>query len=202
MPVADSATLAGTPLPTIEQECRALSPSVQQLLDQLEPFPACVTNARYDILAFNTTYAHLIEDLNALPFEDRNHLWLLFTRPAWRAALLDWADAVHRLVGQYRAAMAEHVAEPAWKCLVKRLLQASPEFAELWRRHEIMAPENRTKHILNPRVGLLRLDFTYLWFNQRLGTRMTTYTPVDEETRERLYALHRSVADLPVGAHG
>jgi transcriptional regulator with XRE-family HTH domain len=195
-------TLAGNPQPTIEQECRALAPSVQQLLDQLEPFPACVTNARYDILAFNTTYAHLIEDLNALPFEDRNSLWLLFTRPAWRAALLDWPDAVHWMVGQYRAAMAEHVAEPSWKCLVKRLLQVSPEFAELWERHEVVAPENRTKRIVSPRVGLLRLDYTYLWFGQRLGTRMTTYTPVDSETRERLHALHRMVADAPVAANG
>jgi transcriptional regulator with XRE-family HTH domain len=195
-------TLSGNPPPAIEQECRALPASTQQLLDQLEPFPASVTNARYDVLAFNRTYAHLIEDLNTLPFEDRNSLWLLFTHPAWRAALLDWDDAVHRMVGQYRAAMAEHVAEPAWKCLVKRLRQASPEFAELWERHEVNAPENRTKRIVNPRVGLLRVDYTNLWLGQRLGIRMVTYTPADEETRERLTTLHRLITESPVGATG
>ncbi len=44
-------------------ECRALSPSVQIMLDQLAPFPASVTNARFDLLAFNHVYCRLITDL-------------------------------------------------------------------------------------------------------------------------------------------
>ncbi len=183
-------TLAGFPPPTMEPECRSMFPSVQVLLDQLEPYPACVTNARYDLLAYNRTYAHLVEDLDALPFTDRNSLWLMITHPAWHAAFPDRQDAVRRMVGQYRAAMAEYVAEPAWKCLVARLRKASPEFAELWERHEVSAPENRTKHVVNPWVGLLRLDYTNLWFGQRLGTRMVTYTPADEQTHVRLATLH------------
>ncbi|MGH3547192.1 MAG: helix-turn-helix transcriptional regulator [Pseudonocardiaceae bacterium] len=183
-------TLAGFPSPAMEPKCQSLLPSVQVLLDQLEPYPACVTNARYDLLAFNRTYAHLVEDLGAMPYTDRNSLWLMLTHPAWRAAFPDREDAVRRMVGQYRAAMAEHVAEPAWKCLVARLRKASTEFVEVWERHEVSAPENRTKHVVNPRVGFLRLDYTNLWLDQRLGTRMVTYTPADEQTRIRLASLH------------
>jgi hypothetical protein len=95
------------------------------------------------------------------------------------------------MVAEYRAAMAEHVAEPAWKCLVSRLLTASPEFAELWQRHEVAIPENLTKRFLHPEVGLLRLNYTHLWLGQRLGTRMTTYTPADEQTAELLRELQR-----------
>jgi hypothetical protein len=54
----------------------------------------------------------------------------------------------------------------------------------------VSAPENRTKHVVNPRVGLLRLDYTNLWFGQRLGTRMVTYTPADEQTQVRLATRH------------
>lgn len=181
---------SGTPPARSTPECRSLFPFVQVLLDQLGPYPACVTNARYDLLAFNRTYAHLVEDLEAMPYADRNSLWLMLTHPAWRAAYPDREDAVRRMVGQYRAAMAEYVAEPAWKCLVARLRKASPEFVELWERHEVSAPENRTKHVVNPQVGFLRLDYTNLWFGQRLGTRMVTYTPADEQTRSRLATLH------------
>jgi transcriptional regulator with XRE-family HTH domain len=176
------------------RECQSVSPTVQLLLEQLEPFPACVRNARYDVLAFNTGYERVMGKLSNLPFEERNSLWLVFTSPRCRDAMLDWEEGTRRMVAEYRAAMAEHVAEPAWKCLISRLTKASPEFAELWERHEVASPENLTKRYLHPDVGLLRLNYTHLWLGQRMGTRMTTYTPADSDTDARL----RKLATLPV----
>jgi transcriptional regulator with XRE-family HTH domain len=181
--------LADAPEVTTVSECQALQPTVQILLDQLCPYPACIRNARYDTLAFNGAYERLMGPLSTLPFEDRNALWRTFTSPHCRSVMIDWPEASRRMVAEFRAAMAEHVAEPAWKWLVSRLLAASPEFAELWERHEVAAPENLTKRILHPEVGLLRLNYTSLWLGQRLGTRMTTYTPADEESGERLRQL-------------
>jgi hypothetical protein len=182
--------LADAPDGTGLADCQAVPPAIQIMLDKLAPYPACVRNGRYDVLAFNPAYELLTGRLlSALPFEDRNSLWSAFTSPEVRAAMIDWEESTRRMVAEYRAAMAEHVAEPAWKCLVSRLSKASPEFAELWERHEVAAPENRTKRWLHPEVGLLRLDYTHLWLGQRLGTRMTTYTPADEETAERLRQL-------------
>jgi transcriptional regulator with XRE-family HTH domain len=183
--------LADTPDGTSRADCTALTPTAQVLLDKLQPYPACIRNARYDILAWNQAFDQLIGPLADLPYEERNSLWRMFTSAKCRAATLDWEEGTRRMVGEYRAAMAEHVAEPAWKCLVSRLSKASPEFAELWERHEVASPENLTKRFLHPEVGLLRLNYTNLWLGQRLGTRMTTYTPADDETRERLLELQR-----------
>ena len=182
--------LADAPDGAAEQDCQSLPPTVRALLDQLDPYPACVRNARLDILAWNDAYTSLMGDLGELPFEERNSLWLVFTSRRCRGAMLDWQDSTRRLVAEYRAAMAEHLAEPAWKCLVTRLSAASPEFAELWERHEIAAPENLTKRYLHPEVGLLQLNYTHLWLGQRLGTRMTTYTPAGPDTEARLHELH------------
>jgi transcriptional regulator with XRE-family HTH domain len=186
--------LADAPDASIEHECQGLPPAIQVLLSQLEPYPACVRNARYDVLAYNGAYERLTGPLSGLPLEDRNILWRAFTDSGSRDAMVDWEDATRRMVAEYRAAMAEHVAEPAWKCLVSRLTKASPEFAELWSRHEVTAPENRTKRWLHPRAGLLRLEYTHLWLGQRLGTRVTTYTPADEQTAARLAELSQPVA--------
>jgi transcriptional regulator with XRE-family HTH domain len=183
--------LADTPDGTGQDECRSLPPTAQLLLDQLDPFPACIRNARYDVLAYNRGFDLLMGPLAQLPFEERNSLWRMFTVPTCRAATLDWEESTRRMVAEYRAAMAEHVAEPAWKCLVARLTKASPEFAELWERHEVASPENLTKRYLHPEVGLLKLNYTHLWLGQRLGTRMTTYSPADEQTAERLREVHR-----------
>ncbi|HUK70828.1 MAG TPA: helix-turn-helix transcriptional regulator [Streptosporangiaceae bacterium] len=184
-------TLAGTADDSAAAECQSLPPTVQVLLDRLDPYPACVRNPRYDILAYNYTCGHLFGDLDELPLGERNSLWLMFTDPARRTAIVDWDDTARRMVAEYRAAMAEHVAEPTWKCLVTRLTRASKEFTELWDRREVAAPENRTKRFLHPRAGLLSLDYTHLWLGQRLGTRMTTYTPADDETQARLSQLHQ-----------
>jgi transcriptional regulator with XRE-family HTH domain len=189
--------LADAPDGTGQGECKALPPTAQTLLDQLAPFPACIRNARYDILAWNRAFDQLMGPLGELPFEERNSLWRMFTVASCRAATLDWEEGTRRMVAEYRAAMADHTAEPAWKCLVSRLTKASPEFTALWERHEVASPENLTKRYLHPEVGLLRLNYTHLWLGQRLGTRMTTYSPADEETSERLFELQRRSQDLP-----
>jgi transcriptional regulator with XRE-family HTH domain len=183
-------TLAGAPEPTVAKECTAVPAAVQLMLRQLEPLPASVVNARMDFLAYNRSYDRMVGGLDRLPFEDRNSLYLAFTNREWRSRLVDWDCTAPRMVAQFRAAMAQHVAEPSWKSLVKRLRDESPEFAAMWRQHEVRAPENQTKRLRHEEVGLLRLDYTQLWLGRHSELRLTTYTPADEETRVRLEALH------------
>jgi transcriptional regulator with XRE-family HTH domain len=191
-------TLAGLPEPAVERECRSISPQIHAILRQLEPYPAVVQNARFDLLAYNRGYLDLNSGMvDDLPFEDRNSLVQLFTNPRWRAPLAaEWDEVAPRLVAQFRAAMAQHVAESSWKCLVKRLREESPEFAALWKEHEIGVAENKTKRYLHPDVGLLRLDYTHLWFGPRSEIRLTTYVPTDEETHRKLHVL-RGLASVP-----
>jgi transcriptional regulator with XRE-family HTH domain len=186
-------TLAGMATTTIANQCLELCPTVQPLIDQLEPFPAVVVNDRFDLLAFNRVYASFFDDLDAIPIEDRNILWLTFTHPRWREVIVDWDEVVGRLVAEYRAAMAEHLDEPAWKTLVARLHAASAEFTTVWDRHDVLGAESRTKRALHPTAGLLSLTYTNLWLGQRLGTRIVALTPADERTRKRLEALHESL---------
>ena len=183
-------TLAGLPEASGLRECRAVPEPVHLMLKQLEPFPACVQNARTDILAFNHSYDLLVGGLSDKEFDERNSLVRLFLEPDSRVRIVDWHEAAARLVSQFRAAMAEHVAEPSWKCLVKRLRQESPEFARLWSQHDVSSPENLTKRYMHPEVGLLRMDYTHFWLGRRSETRLVSYTPADEQTRERLLELN------------
>jgi transcriptional regulator with XRE-family HTH domain len=198
-------TLAGAadsaPLP----RCARLTPAVDLLLARLEPYPALAVNARFDILASNRVWGSCFPHFDSIPADERNCLWLLFTDPAWRRTLLDWEESAARMVAQYRASMAEHVAEPAWKNLIARLHRASPEFAEVWARHDVRGPENAIKRIQHPTVGALRLAYTYLWLDPGLGTRIVAYTPSDARTASRLEALQLQLDAVPpvaVAANG
>ncbi|MFI6081191.1 helix-turn-helix transcriptional regulator [Streptomyces sp. NPDC051217] len=173
----------GTPSPTI-------TPAVRLMLERLDPFPACVQNGRYDILAYNRTYSAMLCDLDALPPEDRNCLWLAFTNERWQSALGNRAETVRLMAARFRADMAEHLAEPAWKTLLGRLRAASPEFCEIWERHEVVGTASKTKRFINASVGELSLHHTNLWLSPSNGSRLVSYVPADDEARERLERLH------------
>ncbi len=103
--------------------------------------------------------------------------------------MVDHAELVATMAAKFRASMAEHLAEPAWKGLLARLEAESAEFREIWARHEVVGQGARAKYIRNAHVGLLHLEHTNLWLGPAAGPRLVTYTPLDEETRERLERL-------------
>lgn len=176
-------------------QCPTVTPALRTMLEQLDPIPACIQNSRYDVLAYNRTYARLLCDLDAVPPEDRNCLLLAFTHDDWRASVVDLPEVTRTMAAKFRAAMAGHLAEPAWKALVRRLEARSPEFREVWERHEVIEQQGRTKYIRNAHVGLLCVEHTNLWLGPLSGPRMVSYPPVDAETRTRLERLHRIALD-------
>jgi transcriptional regulator with XRE-family HTH domain len=185
--------LADVPDPSSPDSCTVLPDSTQLLLDRLDPYPALVVNGRYDLLAYNSTWQALVGvRLDELEPDDRNILWRAFTVPSVRATMLDWDTTVPRMVASFRAAMAKHMGEPAWKCFLSRMLAASPEFVEIWERHEVAPLQRITKRMLAPSVGVVHLESTSMWLAESVGVRLVTYTPLDDDTRRRLELLHAS----------
>lgn len=185
--------LAGAEDPDPVVECPTVTPAVRMLLDQLEPMPAAVINSRYDILAYNRAYTRIVGDLDAMPFEDRNLMWLVFTDSYFASVLVDRETAREGVVARFRAAMADHSSERVWTALLERLRKTSPDFEAVWARHEVDRPGNGLKRFLVPGVGLLRFDYTNLWLGPRPNTRLVAYTPLDDETRLRLETLNSSI---------
>jgi transcriptional regulator with XRE-family HTH domain len=182
-------TLAGAPSAVVTSECNALDPSIPLLLERLDSFPGVVLNRRYDILAHNRSYAGLIGDLDALPFDERNLLWLMFTSTPMRRSIGEnWPAVSRRCAAQLRLALAERASGPS-RSLVKRLSAASPEFDAVWAEHDVAPTENVVKHFQHPDLGALSFAATNLWLSERGGNRMTAYTPLDQRTTNRIERL-------------
>jgi transcriptional regulator with XRE-family HTH domain len=177
-------TLAGVAGPAAVPDSDCVSPEIRAVLDRLDPYPAFVTNARFDLLAYNHGYLAVIGDVDALPVEERNSMWVLFTKQTTSRCFVDRDEAKPRMVAQLRGAMAEYIADPAFKCLVRRLQETSAEFRELWARHEVAEPENARKRILHRDLGLLQFNYLNTWLAPRAGLRLVTYIPADDPTRE------------------
>ncbi|MGW4166448.1 helix-turn-helix transcriptional regulator [Streptomyces chartreusis] len=182
--------LAGAVDPTPATACPSVTPAMRAVLEQLEPYPACLQNSRYDILAHNRTYGLLLCDLEAVPPEDRNCMILSYTNQDWQSSIVHLEETQRLMAARFRAAMAGHLGEPAWKMLLGRLRTESLAFREVWERHEVVSHRSKRKEFLNRHVGRILVDHTDLWLSPDVGPRMVTYVPADEESAVRLGKLH------------
>ncbi|MFF7184159.1 helix-turn-helix domain-containing protein [Streptomyces sp. NPDC008222] len=181
--------LAGAIDPAPGAHCPSVTEAQRALLEQLEPIPACIQNSRYDILAHNRTYGLLLCDLDAIAPADRNCMVLCYTNPDWQASIVLLEETMRLMAAKFRAAMAGHLGEPAWKMLLKRLSAESAAFREAWERHEVVSARSKRKQFRNAHVGLLTLDHTDLWLGPHDGPRMVTYAPADAGSRAGLERL-------------
>ena len=166
--------------------------TVLEVLRSLDPLPASVINGRYDLLARNAAYQDLFAAWHELPCVHRNTLWCCFAESGNRATLRNFDEEAAHLVARLRAEYAKHIGDPEWEHDIQRLCEHSPDFAELWARHEVAAPAERLREFVHPEVGLLRLVNTELTVPAEADLRMSVYTPADEETRQRLRLTRRT----------
>src|SRR5580693_7370520 len=74
-----------------------VTPRLQRVLDALQPSPALIRTAIWDVVAWNRAASVMLMDYGALPPEERNMLRFIFLDPRAREAHYDW-EAVARLV--------------------------------------------------------------------------------------------------------
>lgn len=178
--------LAGAPKPQCDDVYEAVTPAMHSMMAKLDPYPAAVRNTRCDLLGYNRGYAWLLGDVDEIPIEDRNVLVQCLLNPTWRERTLDWENHAEQVVAGFRAAMAEHVAEPSWKALVERLDSDSPLFGKLWNQHEVTAEPVRAKRYRHPEAGLLSFTVEHLYSGPRSEILMSISTPADEETASKM----------------
>jgi transcriptional regulator with XRE-family HTH domain len=182
--------LAGATDNAVVAECNAVSEELHAVLDKLDPYPACVQNGKFDLLAYNSAMRLLITDLDEVPVAQRNCVWLTFAEPRWRERVVDWEQAAARQVANLRVAMAEHVDDGRWKALVSRLRAESSEFAGLWDRHPVRGVDAGVlRQIDNPAVGRMTFTVSNTWVAPGSTTRLQVLLPADPHTVERLTRL-------------
>ena len=172
---------------TSMESCPGFGASFEQVLAQLDPFPAAVLSWRYDVLGYNTAYRFLVSDLVAVPDGERNVLWLHFTHPAWRRTCEDWEAAGKHLVAKFRSHLASRLDDPLAQEVLRRLLDASTRFAALWAEHDVAVAPREVKRFRTP-VGLLSLT-SHKLFHEGGDAWLSTYSPADDATAAALPAL-------------
>ncbi|MEY9858575.1 transcriptional regulator with XRE-family HTH domain [Catenulispora sp. GAS73] len=146
-------TLAGQNLPSPENPPREVTPHVTDLLRRLPLTAALVTSAAYDVLAFNPLAQALFSDLDTRPnlarrrFLDRDQV------------LTDGhEDFAEIAVSRLRASADRYPRSQHLHDLLTQLTAGSPEFRALWTGNQVRLPGHRTKSMLHPELGPLRVN--------------------------------------------
>ncbi|GAA2419002.1 helix-turn-helix transcriptional regulator [Streptomyces pulveraceus] len=178
--------------PGRQSDAIEVGPEIQGIIDALDPHPAVVYNARYDILATNPAYRDLFAVPGMAGTGIRNVLWTLFTVSEEACPVVHRAQELPIMVATLRGAYGRHTGEPAWESFVEQLSTASPYFAELWRSGDVAPPGPRVKTFRHWAVaGEIRMTSVSLSVNGLPECRIVAYTPADGESGERVAALRR-----------
>jgi transcriptional regulator with XRE-family HTH domain len=167
-----------------------VTPRLQRVLDALDPTPALIRTAIWDVLAWNRAATAMLIDYGSLPPEKRNILRFIFLDPRARAAQYDWESVARFALGTFRVEAARAGAAAEVEPLVDELCRLSPEFKAMWAENDVRSGRHEAvKHIRHPVLGPLAFEFSTFAVDGRTDLAMVIYNPATREDAERIKSL-------------
>jgi transcriptional regulator with XRE-family HTH domain len=166
-----------------------VTPRLQRVLDALQPSPALIRTAIWDVVAWNPAATVMLTDYGSLPPKERNILRFIFLDPKVRAAQYDWESVARYVVGAFRIDAARAGAAADVEPLVDELRRLSPEFRVLWRDNEIRTHGEAVKHIRHPVLGPIAFEYSAFAIDGRPDLTMVVYNPATPEDAQKIRSM-------------
>ncbi|MBV7243544.1 MULTISPECIES: helix-turn-helix transcriptional regulator [Streptomyces] len=168
-----------------------VSPALQRVLDRLVDTPALILSSLGETLLQNGLAALLFGDQSHRTGLARSGIYRWFTDPAERAcypvsahAHQSRAQVAHLRVAFSIAGSSSRAGE-----LVRALSNTSPEFVEIWKRHEVVTRFGDHKTLLHPELGEIELDCQALFTEDQSQALLVLTASPRSEAYEKLQLL-------------
>jgi transcriptional regulator with XRE-family HTH domain len=172
-----------------------VTPRLQRVLDALEPCPALIRTATWDVVAWNRAATVMLTDYGAVPPEERNALRSIFLDPRVRAVHYDWESVARFVVSAFRVDAARAGAADEVAPLVEELCRRSPEFAAMWRENVVLGGHGEVvKQIRHPVLGPIAFEYSAFAVDARPDLSLLIYNPATPADAEKIAAMVRSAA--------
>ena len=166
-----------------------VTPRLQRVLDALEPSPALIRTAIWNVVAWNRAATVMLTDYGAVPPEQRNILRFIFLDPGVRAAQTNWESVARYVVGAFRVDAARAGAAAEVEPLVDDLCRLSPEFKALWRDNDVQSHGEAVKHIRHPVLGPIAFEYSAFAVDGRPDLSMVVYNPATPADAQKISSL-------------
>lgn len=167
-----------------------VEPSLLALMDAWPHNPAIVYNRAYDVLASNSIADALFHGWA----HSRNLMSIVFTDPAARAFYRDWSDVARNSVAGFRLGHGAAPDDPRVRQVLGELLELSPEFADLWARHDARGKALERKRFEHREVGPLTLTMQTFDIRSAPGQELVVYHAEPASPSSEALALLGSLA--------
>ncbi|MFI5555322.1 helix-turn-helix transcriptional regulator [Streptomyces sp. NPDC051738] len=154
---------------------RTLRPGVKLLLETMRPNPTHVVSRTNDLLGANPSGLRLLAGIEEWPVRQRNLARYAFLHPTARTLFPDWENQVRGCVALLQSLARTDPDAPDLARLAGELLVKSPEFARLWKRHDIKGRSHGRKPLHHPDVGDLVLGYQSMELEGTPGHRLIMY---------------------------
>lgn len=132
---------------------REVRPYVAGLLRRMTDTAVIVTAASYDVIAWNPLAEALLGNIRTQPNLARRRF--LFRDEVLTTGHEEFGEIA---VARLRAAADRYPRDAALAALLTELRAGSDEFTEIWAANPVRAPGHRTKTMLHPELGPLRIN--------------------------------------------
>lgn len=167
---------------------RTVRPTVQALLDRLEPTPALVANRAGDLLAWTTGFARLAAPTGLLETDPPNLVRYVFTNPRARDVHPDWDTVAAERAAALRTAAALGDLHSA--LLGEELtITADARFRAKFEGSAALPARTGVERWTHPEAGELRLAYESLELPDPDEQRLVVYLASDETTTTALDGL-------------
>jgi transcriptional regulator with XRE-family HTH domain len=177
----------GRPPEARYQKFEGVTPRLQRVLDALDPTPALIRTAIWNVVAWNQPATSMLMDYGSLPPEQRNILRYIFLDPRARAAQYDWESVARFVLGAFRVDAARAGAVAEVEPLVEELCRLSPDFKAMWRDNDVRGHHGEAvKHIRHPILGPLAFEYSAFAVDGRTDLAMVVYNPATPDDAEKI----------------
>ncbi|MFC0028661.1 helix-turn-helix transcriptional regulator [Micromonospora chaiyaphumensis] len=183
--------VAGHNAPASVSTATHVAPALLRVMDRLADTPALILSNLGEVLVQNRMAEALFGDRSGHTGLARSEIYRWFTDPTERSRYPEEdRDRQSRAqVANLRAAYGSMGPQSRAGELVRALQKISPEFAELWERHEVAQRFADHKTLIHPELGPIELDCQVLFTEDQSQALLVLTAPPRSEGYEKLRLL-------------
>lgn len=170
-------------------------PELDLIVNQFGQMPVYAIDGQWNLMTWNKAAEELFGGFrhSCKKSGKKNFIWLLFTDPELRGRFVDWETSAAKLIASFRTAYARRMENPCVSSIVEDLGNASAEFTEMWKRHDVRCLRENLFPLTHPAVSEINLLSNAFYAAEREDVTLVVYTPASAIDAERLKKLQEKI---------
>lgn len=161
---------------TFVDKIPTISPALSRILTELHDCPTIISDRRCNIVGWNQAAAAIFLDFSIIPVEQRNMIWLLFTRKELKALAVNWNDFVKGFLAMFRSYYGQYVGDNWYSEFIEQISEQSQDFRAFWNQSDVSSAPEVFIEFRHAKVGKMLFDLTTLQVQGRTDLRCSVYT--------------------------